>query len=85
VLVEHVRTQNESFLPSQRRQWRGKNQALRQLFRGLCREGLPGLHLVAGEALLGSDGEATVDGIHPTDLGFMRMADALEPLLRPLV
>jgi len=23
-----------------------------------------------------------VDGTHPTDLGFMRMADALEPVLR---
>jgi lysophospholipase L1-like esterase len=30
---------------------------------------------------LGSDGEATVDGTHPTDLGFMRMADAIEPTL----
>ena len=27
-------------------------------------------------------GEATVDGTHPTDLGFARMADAIEPTLR---
>ena len=32
--------------------------------------------------LLGTDGEATVDGTHPTDLGFLRMADAIEPVLR---
>jgi len=34
------------------------------------------------ENLLGHDQEATVDGTHPTDLGFMRMADAMEPVLR---
>jgi hypothetical protein len=37
---------------------------------------------VPGESLLGSDGEATVDGTHPTDLGFDRMADAFAPVLR---
>ncbi|MFC5528112.1 SGNH/GDSL hydrolase family protein [Cohnella yongneupensis] len=36
-----------------------------------------------GESLLGSDfAECTVDGVHPTDLGFWRMADHLEPVLR---
>ena len=39
------------------------------------------LFLVRGDQLLGDDGEATVDGIHPTDLGFQRMADALAPFL----
>ena len=29
-----------------------------------------------------SVGEGTVDGTHPTDLGFLRMADAIEPTLR---
>ncbi len=40
------------------------------------------LTLVDGRTLLGEDGEDTVDGVHPTDLGFHRMADALEPVLR---
>jgi lysophospholipase L1-like esterase len=34
-----------------------------------------------GAGLLGGDGEATVDGTHPTDLGFMRIAEALRPVL----
>ena len=33
-------------------------------------------------ALLGDDGDATVDSSHPTDLGFMRHADVFEPVLR---
>jgi len=32
--------------------------------------------------MLGDDGEATVDGIHFTDLGMMRYADLLYPVLR---
>ncbi len=39
------------------------------------------LFLVKGDMLLGDDGEATVDGIHPTDLGFTRMADVLTPFI----
>jgi hypothetical protein len=39
------------------------------------------LYLVRGDMLLGDDGEATVDGIHPTDLGAQRMADVLAPYL----
>ncbi len=36
--------------------------------------------------LLGKDfDECTVDGVHATDLGFMRMADALTPVLRALL
>ena len=41
-----------------------------------------GMHYVEGDGLLGDDGEGTVDGSHPDDLGFMRLADALEPVLR---
>jgi len=35
--------------------------------------------------LLGTDNEGTVDSSHPTDLGFWRQADAMEPVLRGIV
>lgn len=39
-----------------------------------------------GSTLLGADpAEATVDGVHPTDMGFLRMADGLEPVLRRIL
>lgn len=41
------------------------------------------LYYLEGEHLLGDDNEATVDASHPTDLGFMRQADAFEKVLRP--
>ena len=40
------------------------------------------LHYLANDHIIGTDGEATVDGIHFTDLGFMRYADLLEPIIR---
>jgi hypothetical protein len=43
------------------------------------------LLLVDGETLLGDDGDATVDGVHPTDLGFWRMATVLEPILKSVL
>ena len=39
-----------------------------------------------GVKLIGDgDADCTVDGIHPTDLGFVRMADRLEPVIRRLL
>ncbi|WP_284645698.1 SGNH/GDSL hydrolase family protein [Paenibacillus silviterrae] len=41
------------------------------------------LFFVDGSGWLGPEpAEATVDGVHPTDLGFMMMANGLEPILR---
>ena len=35
-----------------------------------------------GQRLLGEDAEGATDGSHPSDLGFVRQADAFEPVLR---
>ncbi|HEX8524344.1 MAG TPA: SGNH/GDSL hydrolase family protein [Tepidisphaeraceae bacterium] len=43
------------------------------------------LHYRTGDDLIGEDDEGTVDGSHPTDLGMMRYADALEPTIRTIV
>ena len=44
--------------------------------------GVKKLHYLAGDLLLGHDTEGTTDGSHPNDLGFLRQADAFEPVLR---
>lgn len=35
--------------------------------------------------MLGEDGEATVDGIHFTDLGMMRYADLVCPVIKKVL
>ncbi|MEN8716581.1 MAG: SGNH/GDSL hydrolase family protein, partial [Verrucomicrobiales bacterium] len=39
-------------------------------------------YYLEGDALLGDDTEGATDGSHPNDLGFMRQADAFEPILK---
>ncbi len=59
--------------------------ALRAAYERLKADGVTRLVYLPGDTQLGADGEDTVDGSHPTDLGFMRMADAFETVLAPLL
>jgi lysophospholipase L1-like esterase len=52
----------------------------------LYQKGDHNLYFYDGSNLLGQDyTECTVDGIHPTDLGFMEMANALIPVLKHIL
>ena len=62
-----------------------RSAAFRAAYERLVASGLTGLCYVPGEHLFGDDGEASMDSSHPSDLGFMRMADSLEPVLRSLL
>ena len=59
--------------------------ALRIAYDNLLKSGVSNLYYQIAEGELGSDGEGTVDGTHPTDLGFMRQADAYELILRSIL
>ncbi len=54
----------------------------RRGFLGLAAAGAASLE---GEKLLGQDRDDTVDGSHPSDLGFMRMAEVFEPVIRRIL
>jgi len=45
----------------------------------------PNLYFLPSDDMVGHDHEAYVDGIHFTDLGFLRYADLLEPILRKIL
>lgn len=59
-----------------------KNEAQKALYRRLKKAGEKKLYYVDTEGMIGDDGEATVDGIHLTDLGMMRYVDKLYPVMR---
>ncbi|NLN92217.1 MAG: hypothetical protein GX130_02775 [Candidatus Hydrogenedens sp.] len=83
LLVENIEYQSGAFLEAARISHEEKNEALQESYGTLLgSEYISDLYYLPGNKLLGGDGEATVDGVHPTDLGFQRMADALEPVLR---
>ncbi|NLF40175.1 hypothetical protein GX586_12075 [bacterium] len=85
VLVENIVYQATYMLEDKRGGWGLKNDALKAVHAQLVEEGVTGLFYVPGGNLLGTDGDGAVDGTHPNELGFYRMADALEPVLRPLL
>ena len=53
--------------------------------RALQEEGVKGLVTVPGTDLIGDDGEGTVDGVHLNDLGMLRQARALFPVVKQAV
>ncbi len=59
-----------------------KNQAQHELFLKLKKAGEKRIYYLPCDHLIGKDGEATVDGVHFTDLGAMRYTDAILPLIR---
>jgi lysophospholipase L1-like esterase len=74
VIVTSARNHNEA-----------NHAALKKVYEELIAEGVQGLTYLPGAQQIGDDGEGTVDGSHPTDLGFYRMADVFEAAIRPLL
>lgn len=62
-----------------------KNELLAQIFREQKKSGDKNIYYVKADKLIGNDREATVDGVHLTDLGFLRMAENLYPAIRKRV
>lgn len=58
-----------------------KNAALHAVFHRLVAKGEQHIHIVPASGMIGTDHEATVDGVHFTDLGFMRYAKHLYPYI----
>ena len=82
VLVESATYPNVRFLAARREQVREANAKLRAAFDRLRHAGQKRIYYLHGDKLFGDDDEATVDGVHPTDLGFLRMSNEMEPLLK---
>lgn len=85
VLVSQARLDNDRVETWRRQEVAAKNAALLRVFQELTNAGDGNLYWLDGSRLLGGDRENTVDGIHPTDLGFLRMARAFMPVLRRLL
>jgi len=83
LLVEDRSFSNSFLLSSKRRHHEASRAALKAGFKTLQREGVRRLHYLEGAGLLGN--EDTVDGSHPTDLGFVHQADAFEAALRKIL
>lgn len=82
VLVENLIYADSGLIDARRNRVIGSNALLRGLYDRLKKDGDDQLHYIPASLLLRGDGEDTVDGTHPTDAGFLHMADGMEPILR---
>ncbi|MBS13024.1 MAG: hypothetical protein CME19_15630 [Gemmatimonadetes bacterium] len=73
LLVEDRTYGDARFVPSRKERNETSRVAFRDVYDSLIAEGVSGLTYMEGASLLGDDD--TVDGSHPTDLGFKRQAD----------
>lgn len=62
-----------------------KNETIHAIFQSLENRGEKNIYFLSSKDIIGHDGEATVDGIHFTDLGFMRYAEVLYPMITKLL
>ena len=85
VLAEDRTYSNAWLVTAQRQRNSTSRAALKAAYDRLQASGVKDLIYLPGDPQLGDDGEGTVDGSHPTDLGFLRMADAFAEVLGPVL
>lgn len=64
---------------------REKNATLQKIFTDQKKRHDRHIYYVKGDQLIGNDFEGTVDGVHLTDLGFLRMSQNLYPVIHKLI
>jgi hypothetical protein len=83
ILLVEDRNYESGFLVESRHKTNEANHAaLHEAYTALQKDKVPALHYLKADDLLGHDGEGTIDGSHPTDLGFTRQAAEFEKALR---
>ncbi len=61
------------------------NRELRKIFENLSERGIKSIYYLSGETQWIGQEHCTVDGVHPTDLGFYRMSLAYYPVLKKIL
>lgn len=85
VLAEGITYENAFFVDKQKQRNLDSRKALRNAYENLLNKGYRNVYYQVGEGQLGFDGEGTVDGTHPTDLGFWRQAQAYQPIIETVL
>ncbi len=86
ILLVEDRNYADDFLNAVRRERNETNHAAMQaVYAKMLNDKVPYLYYLKADNLLGQDGEATIDGSHPTDLGFTRQAAEFQRVLRKIL
>jgi len=61
------------------------NVELRKIYQRLKYQKIPEIYYLSGESQFAGNENGTVDGVHPTDLGFYRMSQAYYPIMKKIL
>lgn len=79
IMVQGIIRESGNFDQKVRMQNLEQNKNFRLEYEKLINEGMKDLFFIETDNLLGIDHEGTTDGVHPTDVGFRRILDVIEP------
>jgi lysophospholipase L1-like esterase len=85
LLVAQIEYPTARFVSSLAQKIKLTNQHFNKAFTTLKNEGDKNIYYLPSKGLIGNDGEGTVDGVHLTDLGFYRMANAIKKKLQTIL
>lgn len=85
LLVEHLIFPTSRFVSNTKKRIDSINNAFLTAYQLLQKEGIKSLYYLPAKGQIGDDGEATVDGAHLTDMGFIRISQKLEEKLRNIL
>lgn len=85
IVVQSIFREMGNFDQKVRRTVEEQNAAITGEVAALRKKGMKDLYFITSEAMMGDDHEGSVDGIHPSDLGFDRMLRVLEPQLTAIL
>lgn len=77
LLVESVQFTHTFFDNNVKKSVSQKNNLLKEEFKKLQATGDKNIYYLSSQDLIGNDREATVDGVHLTDVGFLRLAEKI--------
>lgn len=85
ILVEDRRNTNDWILPARHEHHTQNHAALKAAYEELKKAGIQHLAYIEGDTLYGDDTEGATDASHASDLGFMRQAEAFQPVLETML
>lgn len=85
LLVENISYPETKFDRNKKQYLDSINRMFKEAYGLLKKEGFQHLYYLPAAGLIGTDSEATVDGTHLTDLGFMRIAGQIETELKRIL
>lgn len=84
LLTEHAGFTDGDMYPEKKESYLAVNKVMKNAFDQLKAEGIKNIYLLKSE-VLNQDTDSMVDGIHPTDLGMLRYANAYEKTIRKII